>query len=622
MAGDSTDRSVSPPRRRRRLRPLILAVLIPLVALGVAAWFGRIAIGRAVIDRLLLAVGVDHAQYRIDRLGVFGMTLSDVRLGSPEWLQSRSITIGWSPLSAIRGRAKTVEFADAHWRVRVRDGQVDWGLPVRPASPPSVDPLDLRVNQIGGDVTVDLDLEGVEHSMPLAATVRQTAPGRFDLDANVKALRFDKAPFSVNVPDFAASLSLDLTVPSRRAVSGGLKLKQAGVADASRRIVASGIDLDLPVRVNGGEPKAGKLRIGSVSIEGVELPGLGGEVSLAETTLAARIDWPIASGVDLRAETRHDLAGKTGEATATMAEASLADAAAFLAGRVPALRDATLGGTLSLDARASWTGGEVHPLIRIVAKDVAASSSQWSGSIDGLSGDVTIHSLNPIATGVGQEIRIAAATVGDMRISDARLVFTLESAHEMLLERATWSMGDMGVFSADPVRFDPIAARIDTSISGEGIGLAQWLPKLSNDRVHGDGKLVGRMNLHIDPRSDMPVRLGEGYLEASQGTGFIQTTDTELIEQALGGIDSPDIALADVRQRIMNALQDFAYSDFKIEFSSEPDEKDLTCIITTKGRGRTGRNPIEIGGVTLIVHDFNWILDLALDLGRELTGRE
>jgi hypothetical protein len=88
-------------------------------------------------------------------------------------------------------------------------------------------------------------------------------------------------------------------------------------------------------------------------------------------------------------------------------------------------------------------------------------------------------------------------------------------------------------------------------------------------------------------------------------TGFVRSSDAAALDAMLDKADprfTLDESLKQVKQRIIEALQDFGYT--AIGFTFVPEGADTTLRAELKGKGRGGANAQEFGDLIINIHHF------------------
>lgn len=314
------------------------------------------------------------------------------------------------------------------------------------------------------------------------------------------------------------------------------------------------------------------------------------------------------------ADGRFDLTGDSaqGVLVANLPATHIADLD-VLRDLIPQLHGAELGGTCTADATLHLAKGRFDPVVAINADHVKASHPDWSGSIEEASGTVVINNLAALSTPPHQQITIAKATLGPTHISDAQITFAVQRPDSIDIERASWSMGELGHFDASPFAFNPSDPQLSTELQCRNVGLGSWLDLLTNGRAAAQGTLEGRVQLSYQPRNRIAVKIATGGLHSVSAGGWIRTGEADTLEKMLAqsvAEGSVSGRWNEIKDRVVRALQDFQYSMFNVEL--EPEGDDTVCRLTTAGKGRQGPEAQEIGSLTVNIHQFGYVLDNVL----------
>jgi hypothetical protein len=277
--------------------------------------------------------------------------------------------------------------------------------------------------------------------------------------------------------------------------------------------------------------------------------------------------------------------------------------------------DASLG-SLALDGHLRIDGNRMVPDLQLTFTDAGLRHRHWNVEAEGISGSLRFKGLAPMSTPGGQRIVIEQARFGKLGLADGLVLFTIERPDSVLVERAEWRVAGGTRVRTMPFRFDPGAPVISTEVYAENIALSEWLPLLTDDRATGDGVVYGRLAVTLRPVGPgRLLTLGEGYLYAAPGRGWFAVRDVTMLETVLEG----SLAGADhdgyqdqIKRRLVEALQDFEYSQLRVELIEEGEE--VLCRAATSGKGRRGDDPQEIEELVIRIHDFNGVLNDLLSL--------
>jgi hypothetical protein len=111
------------------------------------------------------------------------------------------------------------------------------------------------------------------------------------------------------------------------------------------------------------------------------------------------------------------------------------------------------------------------------------------------------------------------------------------------------------------------------------------------------------------------LTLGEGFLYAAPGRGWISVRDVSRLRTWL---DASDVGAGrgeyqeQIKRRLVEALQDFEYTQLRVDLVDAGEE--LLCRVATAGKGRRGVDPQEFEELVIRIHDFNGVLNDLLSL--------
>ncbi len=268
----------------------------------------------------------------------------------------------------------------------------------------------------------------------------------------------------------------------------------------------------------------------------------------------------------------------------------------------------TATGDLSLEADLNWRAGYFAPRLEITAANTSLSSSLYEAKAEGIAGSVVLISLSPISTPGNQILTIKNLKLGKLEFTDGLIAFRLEK-HPVatFIERTEWQwMG--GHLYTHALRIAPNLPRVDFKLFAEDLELQQLLGIAFGQRATGRGSLFGMIPVSISPSSLAEIRLGEGFLYSTSGEGWWKLADEasqspawKALEKQLG----PKLEGASrtaTNESLLKGLLDFAYSKFKLDFVEA--QGGLTLRITTQGRSRNEKNPVEFEEIVVNIPRF------------------
>jgi hypothetical protein len=262
----------------------------------------------------------------------------------------------------------------------------------------------------------------------------------------------------------------------------------------------------------------------------------------------------------------------------------------------------SITGRLRAEASVRMTGGVVAPLATISARDLHVSDAASGYDVQGLSGSVTLNSFIPLRSPAGQTLNIAAAEVGQLKLSGGVLTFGIESGTGYSIERveAGWAGGQL---AARPFRFDLTKPILETVLTAQNVDLEQMLAAFAEKKVVGRGRVSGQLPLRLVWRTEKRrgeeivnwaeprLVLGEGYLRAEPG-GELSLANPEAM---LGDYLEKDPAyrkggqMESVKKDLMASLRSLKYSTLQLQFVERGGDLVPSVRIVGKGQGPRGR---------------------------------
>jgi hypothetical protein len=242
-----------------------------------------------------------------------------------------------------------------------------------------------------------------------------------------------------------------------------------------------------------------------------------------------------------------------------------------------------IGGTIGLVANIDGTESQVQ----LSMKECSLASSALSAIVEGLSGTIWINGTNPFTTAKAQQIIVNSARLGNLELVDGLTIFRLEAAG-VFIEEEWWSLKQDkdGRFVARNFWLTPDQP-MKFNIEVQNLDLGIWLGLLTDGQVIASGKLSGRVPVTMNEKNTkLPVRLGDGAFLETKKPGKLQFKSAKWAGEWLELVDPrfrTDPVLKELRQSVVEALQDFSYSSIGFRY----DEKTDNMRVTVRGEGKT-----------------------------------
>jgi hypothetical protein len=265
-------------------------------------------------------------------------------------------------------------------------------------------------------------------------------------------------------------------------------------------------------------------------------------------------------------------------------------------------RSLRIGGRIGAQASARLEDGRLHEQTTVSFTDLRIASALWDASLEGLSGRMDFSNLYPPRMSSPATLTLKKARVGDLVLGPGSTRFQLVGTDFIDVEAVEVGLLG-GTMSTQPFRIDTRNFSTTCSVTLTELELSQVLKEAFGARVVGQGLLDGLLTLRIErwPYIDLE---DQGYLRVRGSERWLKVQDTEMVEQVLAGVGSSP------QEAVTEALKDFVYDDLRMDVIT----RDGTRIARfhTKGRGRQGVRPQEIGGLTIEVHDVGRMISVPL----------
>ncbi len=408
----------------------------------------------------------------------------------------------------------------------------------------------------------------------------------------------------------------DLTLNSNLKLAGGT------VSYSPARLVARGVEINVPITLNSDAPPSpGKLTIAGLELGDDKLPGVTGTAGSADGRVTLAADWKLSDAIV--AHITGEIDSQHSQYTVKLPRTEIVDG--HLAGSLfSALRDVQLDGGVALDGQFTITAGKFEPRVKLELFNAGFHAAQWQASAEKVSGSVTLTSLAPLATPGRQQLTAAKLNVGKMIFEDGALDFRVIDSHSAFLEKAGFRIGSSGRFTAHAIALDAAKPGLDTDIYVEGVNLGDLLTVLTGEPITGSGLLYGRVPVSFRPENARKLTFKPGFIYANPGPGTLKLTDPNRVADLLNKVDPEFLKgpeLSAVRDQAVEALSDFEYSLFRFEITPDADGQ-MMLQLQARGKGRSAKTPVEFTKLEINVHGFeeaaNDILFIKMNLDKTL----
>ena len=412
---------------------------------------------------------------------------------------------------------------------------------------------------------------------------------------------------SAHIGHASCRVTASLSRPDKPGVHAVLRLDRAQCQAGAARL--AGISAEVPFWLNLPAGPSGTVEIREVHLAERRLPGISASVRLSGPKVEFQTAWRPLEEVEISANGW--LAGGRGEVEANLPRLPLSSLSA-LDGLLPVPDGLSAEGTVSAHAHLRITPDGLKPLVHVRARDVAIESQAYEASMTGMDADLTIDCLWPISTLGRQRIKVASARMGKLEVRDGFVDFRIDGPNDIFIEQTKWGWAG-GWLSTHALRVNPMAPKYDLTVFGEGLDLKQLLDLIPGKRATGDGSLYGRLSVSIHwPR----IHFGSGFLYAAPGRGTVQLADAEILGSLLARDPrfSADPVRVELRNKIVDALRDFEYTVFKVDFA--PEREPSLARVHLEGKGRQGVAAVPIAGLDINFKGVDEALNAAIIVKR------
>lgn len=418
--------------------------------------------------------------------------------------------------------------------------------------------VDGRLHSPAMDFTADtdIDLSDTQPRMNIQATV-----GTTDLSIATGAAR-------VSIPRI--SLKTDISADSSKnvenaiAIDARLKVDDASMAEKSRELKISGVDIDLPLQwpppLKG---KKGSIGIRSAAFQGRALGDLKGGLQQQEGALLmdARHQSKLIKNLIVSIRTKVDAAGAGVDVNIAPFDIGPdMDLGQF----VPEAAGFKMNGRVQAQGRVEVAPGRMNGSASARLTNARLLHDGLDLDLNGIQADMRIEDLINLRSGPGQKLRIESLRLGEISAEKLQVDFQVEPNETLFIERAKmkWCRGLM---NTNAVRIRPGEDDYDLTLICDRLNLAMVLQQLGAARGSGEGAVNGVI----------PVRWSKGQLHFDKG--FLYSTPGQTGTISLGGTEfllkglpkgSPQHTQLDIATE---ALKDYTYNWAKLSLESDQD---------------------------------------------------
>ena len=185
--------------------------------------------------------------------------------------------------------------------------------------------------------------------------------------------------------------------------------------------------------------------------------------------------------------------------------------------------------------------------------------------IEDLAMSLFIPDLLGMRSAPGQKLRFGHASIGGLNIENGEIVFQIESAHSLLIEKSRFNWCD-GKVDAPAIRLRPGVEDYSLILYCDRLNLAKVLEQFGAASVEAKGQLNGQIPLRY---TNGQISFQDGFLFTTPGEpGKIRMTDTEMLTAGIPP-DTPQYVQMELARK---ALEDYDYSWAKLNLTTEGED--------------------------------------------------
>ena len=280
--------------------------------------------------------------------------------------------------------------------------------------------------------------------------------------------------------------------------------------------------------------------------------------------------------------------------------------------RFKLFQDLEINGTAGLKVTVDqFSNGRFLIQTLLLLQDAAVTSADLGVIAEGISGTPSLQGLPArLTTLAPQRITVRRARLGMLDLVNGVMDFQVTSKG-VVVDAESWSLArdPEGRFRARDIRLmagQPAEAVVEV----DRLDLGIWLDLLTGGRVAATGKLSGRVPVTMaGGESNLPVRVGDGAFLKTAGPGKLHFKSAQWAKEWLESVDprfKSDPVLRQLRQGVVEALQDFTYSSIEFSYDAKADR----MRVAVRGQGKTSQGQVIRFDPTLNIQPVaSWVND-------------
>lgn len=231
---------------------------------------------------------------------------------------------------------------------------------------------------------------------------------------------------------------------------------------------------------------------------------------------------------------------------------------------MPSAMNAVFNATMRGKGRISIMGGKIKSTMAVAMENGHFEMPDSQFVARGISTDLAFFDLMNLRSKPGQMMTIDEVTVKSVKISDAKLRYSIEGLKSYLVENIRFKWCN-GLVSSEAIRFPQEDDTYRLTLYCDRLELTQLLQQIGAFRAEGNGTLNGRIPLVY---KDGDIAFENGFLFSTPGSGgWVAIENTNRLTTGIP-MDSPQFSQLDLAQE---ALKDFDYKWAKLKLDTVED---------------------------------------------------
>ncbi len=248
-------------------------------------------------------------------------------------------------------------------------------------------------------------------------------------------------------------------------------------------------------------------------------------------------------------------------------------------------------------------GDRIVPDLHIDINGGSLESPDGFVHLLGITSDLNLTGLDPVATPAAQRFTITDARLGAWRLGEITIVFQLDG-DTLRVDQLSMTSPQLGKLTVQPMTVDLDEPILRLNVTLENLDIAQTLAAVAAKDVSGRGRVDGQLQLRVKPYPPYRMSIDGGSLVASSGA-TLRFVSRQPLQTVLGVAPTPqpnEDVTDQTKRQLVEALQDFRYNTLRIDFV--PTHNDVVTRIQIDGVGR-GEPAQKVGPLTLNIGQLN-----------------